>query len=1420
MNKEITFQECCSFIYAAKQYCLFYDKNLTEELLADFKNDHVLIIESDKEQYLVVHAENEIIEYHFANDTFVEENSMSPSFKDSLVDTKAACYAVGIKNLNYFLNANPGTLSTIHEEIDFELALRLRNSFFTSPEVVYVIFVWTNGSTLLCQKDDQKDNFFFGDAQELIRDQKALEKIREDLGNIPCSLKVLKSEPDEDYIEISPDVQQNSFDAGMMVVEMDIPRSKPNLDAIGNDQVIGEDSIVTLDEPLPPLTSSDMAILSKYGIDTIKKKDLHKGIFEGSVVIRDEELPQLGPDDIEVLKKYGIEIPTGGQIQEEEEEEFLSSKQFVFEESQIPLDEELPSLGHEELEIFEKYGVAINQEEKTTPRAIREAFEDSVVVKDQELPALSADDFNILNKYGITLAPVSKEKQTQKISRTQTSKRVQKPQISKDQSPQKAPTSPSQKKRFPIEQYLTKQNIIIVLSSIIALLVIYWGMVLYKNYDERQTTITECNNVIVQLDSYTEEMKKKTSEVTVIVQEVTKKFPSKLGFPEPSPRITTEIKRIDQEIVGIKDTITEANRLIAENKEKEALTFLQNKFKGYSQEEYKNEITKTIDNLKLKANHTLSMAQYMNNIRIQESSVRRVLRKLRENIILFSQLHKSLDSKLSILQEKYPESNGYPSAPQRSSQLAVSTKKDLDKWGSALQKIEKLLFTGSLTAALKQSNTYKNLSSPDGTEIKNMIESVDQTLVICETEATKKERRRQYLVLLQGSTKSLTTIKSELDILSADLVTLQSFDQALDIPKENQETLAIKNKAEQETSRLKQAIENSRSAAHQGDFEKAIAILDEVSEETNLLISLKQVRQSTADTVKIAQSMKQKSEKGLRVVILLQKIKKQLLPLTDLTSLLQEKVNYVRTNFDPDRESRQFYRASKPLVEKSNRMVARLNSISNNINKKIEQENLDDAIYILENSLSLASDSEKYITKIKRYLQEAERVIKRAQLIKYEKQQTEKLSAYITKIKDYLGQMQENIDPLKRQIEMMESRYPVSEGYSEVPKLVKSKLASSISLVASLNNAIKDGQKLKNNKEWDKANNLLRRYAKESKLTPEFLAEISKYRYEIQDMVTEAMKIGNNKNKVFQIKDILQVLRDRRGAFKGMIQKMSETINTWDKKYPDDFFFKPPKGALSILPESDIEFKELDDVIADGEEGLQTGEYDNSLRSLTSYMRDVISVLPATKVAWENLKKTQKKNEKLLNDDSFKTQIVAQRQQEAVLQKIKQEWRKSPGSWYSNVQSEIKTIKSMESNIRRARIKAPILDSLNGNLNLIKNIPIEMAELGVIVYKIKSEKGRSAEDILQEKYNSANAPLAKRKIQLTLNFLRTKTIDVDVDSHSTRLRKSVVTMRNKINSFQPLENKDVSNAANAMRLILKIFKDSFQEIESELTRLR
>ena len=193
MNKEITFQECCSFIYAAKQYCLFYDKNLTEELLADFKNNHVLVIEEDKEQYLVVHTENEIIEYHFVNDAFVEENSMSLGFKDSLGDRKASCYAIEIQNLNYFLNANPGTLSTIHEEIDFELALRLRNSFFTSPDVVYVIFMWESGSMLLCQKDDQKDDFFFGHKNELIRDQKALEKIREELGNVPCSLKVLKS---------------------------------------------------------------------------------------------------------------------------------------------------------------------------------------------------------------------------------------------------------------------------------------------------------------------------------------------------------------------------------------------------------------------------------------------------------------------------------------------------------------------------------------------------------------------------------------------------------------------------------------------------------------------------------------------------------------------------------------------------------------------------------------------------------------------------------------------------------------------------------------------------------------------------------------------------------------------------------------------------------------------------------------------------------------------------------------------------------------------------------------------------------------------------------------------------------------------------------------------------------------------------
>lgn len=1414
MNKEITFQECCSFIYAAKQYCLFYDKNVTEELLADFKNNHVLVIEEDKEQYLVAHTENEIIEYRFQHDEFVEENSMSLGFKDSLSNRKASCYAIEIQNLNYFLNANPGTLSTIHEEIDFELALRLRNSFFTSPDVVYVIFMWESGSMLLCQKDDQKDDFFFGHKNELIRDQKALEKIREELGNVPCSLKVLKSKPDENYVDLHPEgEQQSSFDAGMMVVEMDIPRSKPNLEALNNIDTTKEDSIVTLDEPLPPLTSSDMEILSKYGIDTIKKRDLHKGIFEGSVVIRDEELPQLGPDDIEVLKKYGIEIPSGAGLEEEEEEEFLSSKQFVFEESQIPLDEELPSLGHEEVEIFKKYGVEINSEEKTTPRSIREAFEDSVVVKDQELPALNPADVDILHKYGITLTPVTKkEKQIKKVSRTQTSKRVEKPK------PPKETFVPPTAKRTPIQQYLTPQNLKIVGASVAALIVIYFALVMYKNYDERQTTISQCNEIISQLDSYTEGVKGQTKEVAGIVGEVTEKFPSNLGFPEPSPKITQEIERIKKQLQQMKDAITEANRLIGEGKEKEAKAFLENKLKSYNEDKYKNEIAKTIDNLKLKANHTLTMAKYMNNIRTQESSVRRVLRKLRENIILFSQLYKSLDTKLTTIEEKYT-GEGYPPPPPKSKELAADMKKNLDTWQNDLNKIEQLLFADNLASALENSNTYKDLKSPDGTEAKSMIEDVDQTLRLCEAKAIEKEQKAQYAVLLSGAQKRVGSIETELKTLSADLVALESFGNDLDIPKETKKTLEIKSTAEKEVVDIGKAIDASRNEMYQGNVKKALEIINGVSQDATLLISLKQVRENTADTVKIAQSMKEKSEKGLRVVMLLQKVKKQLLPLTDLTSLLEEKLNYVYTTFEPNRELRRFYRNSKSHVTKANKMIAQLNSVADKVNKKIEQENLDDAIYILQSSMSLASSSENYIAKTQKYLKESETIIEKAEQLKYEKEQTEILRRYIAKITDYTKQMQENIDPLQRQIEMMDTRYPASEGYSEVPQSVKDKLAASVALVKELNNAVEEGKQFKEQKDWDQAKNLLSRYAKESKLTPEFLAEISKYRYEIQDMVTEAMKIGSNKDKVFQIKDTLQVLRDRRNAFEGMIENMQDAINNWDKKYAEDYFVRPPKTVIGILPRADIEYKELFDVIADGEEGLQTGEYDNSLRSLTSYMRDVNSVLPATKVASEDLKEAQEKNEKILTDDDYKAEILEERKLAAELKEVRKEWKQSPGVWYDNIQNEIKTINSMMSEIRRARPHPQVMDGLSRGLNQINNIPDEMAELGVMVYKIERAKKRSVEEILQEKQENTFNPVDKKQISRIINFLQTKKIEVkDIEDQMARLRNGVQALPEKINTSE--KNKAVGNLFNPMGVIFRKYEETFKAVQSELTKLR
>ena len=143
------------------------------------------------------------------------------------------------------------------------------------------------------------------------------------------------------------------------------------------------------------------------------------------------------------------------------------------------------------------------------------------------------------------------------------------------------------------------------------------------------------------------------------------------------------------------------------------------------------------------------------------------------------------------------------------------------------------------------------------------------------------------------------------------------------------------------------------------------------------------------------------------------------------------------------------------------------------------------------------------------------------------------------------------------------------------------------------------------------------------------------------------------------------------------------------------------------------------------------------------------------------------------------------------------------------------------SQIRRARVHPQVMDGLNRGLNQMSNIPDEIADLGVMVYKIERSKKRSVEKIMKEKQEKTFNPVQKKQVSSIINFLQTKKIEVrDIEDQMARLRNGVRTLQDKINTSAKIENKDVGNLFNPMGIIFRKYEETFKAVQSELTKLR
>ena len=155
----VTFRECRKYIEALKikPVTLGVKGHEVEPWLGEDLADKVVIATSKKKRVIVVSTSEGLLGFHFDENVFLKEEIVS-SWDEYLQEFyNFSIFQVDPQKLLLYLRANEKSLTTIHEEINFELGLRLRKTFMSSPEVVFVIYYWQNGPMLLCNREGRSE---------------------------------------------------------------------------------------------------------------------------------------------------------------------------------------------------------------------------------------------------------------------------------------------------------------------------------------------------------------------------------------------------------------------------------------------------------------------------------------------------------------------------------------------------------------------------------------------------------------------------------------------------------------------------------------------------------------------------------------------------------------------------------------------------------------------------------------------------------------------------------------------------------------------------------------------------------------------------------------------------------------------------------------------------------------------------------------------------------------------------------------------------------------------------------------------------------------------------------------------------------------------------------------------------------------
>ena len=283
---------------------------------------------------------------------------------------------------------------------------------------------------------------------------------------------------------------------------------------------------------------------------------------------------------------------------------------------------------------------------------------------------------------------------------------------------------------------------------------------------------------------------------------------------------------------------------------------------------------------------------------------------------------------------------------------------------------------------------------------------------------------------------------------------------------------------------------------------------------------------------------------------------------------------------------------------------------------------------------------------------------------------------------------------------------------------------------------IKRGLFYVKNKEYEKALSHFNPEKINSYIDRDKIVVLSKYRYQVKDILYEARRMKRRKEKIADIQSILSLLKRRRKKcyeLKKSITKLVKQIKVIAKKYPEEKGFPSPpfKYAQDAMKKTQYEIEDLGVILDKGSQKFHSGDYDAAIKFLAKYKKPGSSRIGYIEALHKRLKTfiTRMKN------DNYIKRFIQ-----------RQKWATSPGPWYDKLEISLKLYAKIEKKLSNSlkdsgsiflfpKVKVEITD--------LKKMPAKIAELKQLLHNIRKYKS-NIKEMLSVKERNAMIPRQKR----------------------------------------------------------------------------